>query len=94
MIAGFGERRVEHARRAVGALQPMRHLEDAALARDALERGLAARVGHVLAEDDDARVARHFVFQRAVDRGDHRVGLALGRGRGVEGVRRRIGVGE
>ena len=41
-----------------------------------LERGLAAAVGDVLAEDHDARIARHLVLERAVDGGDHRVGLA------------------
>ena len=67
--------------RAEGALQAVRHLEDAALALHLGERRGVAGVGHVLAEDDDARVARHLVLQRAVDGGDHRVGLAVGLGR-------------
>ena len=50
-------------------------------------------VGDVLAEHDDARVARHLVLHRAVDGRDHRVGLAFGRGRRREGVRGRIDVG-
>ena len=63
-------------------LQSVRDLEDAALARDVRQRRDLARVGDVFAEDDDARIARHLVLQRAVDGGDHRVGLALGlRGR-------------
>ena len=60
------------------ALQAVRDLEHAALAGHAFERRLAAAVGDVLAEDDDARVARHLVLQRAVDRRDHRVRLAFG----------------
>ena len=84
------ERRVEHAIAAEGALQPVRDLEDAALARDRCERVGAAAIGDVLAEDDDARIARHLVLERAVDRGDHRVGLAFGRQRRRERVRRRI----
>ena len=40
---------------------------------DASASGSAA-VGDVFAEHDDARVARHLVFQRAIDRRDHRVG--------------------
>ena len=89
---GLGERRVEHAVAAERPLQAVRDLEDAALALHSLERLGAAAVGDVLAEDDDARVARHLVFQRAVDGRDHRVRLAFGlRGR-VEGGRRRVDV--
>ena len=62
----------------------MRHLEDAALARDDAQRFLVTDVGHVLPEDDDARIVSHFVFERRVDRGDHRVGLALRRRLGRE----------
>ena len=75
---GFGERRVEHAIGAVGLLQAVRHLEHAALAGHVRQRRRLARVRDVLAEHDDARVPRHFVLQRAVDRADHRVGLAFG----------------
>ena len=79
---------------AEGALQAVRDLEDAALALHVLERCLAAAVGDVLAEHDDARVARHLVLQRAVDRRDHRVGLALAAAAAVlERRRRRIDVG-
>ena len=80
---GFGERRVEHAIVAVEPLQAVRELEDAAFAGHERQRVFLAGVRDVLAEDDDARVARHLVFQRAVDRRDHRVRLALG-------VRRRL----
>ena len=70
MMAGFGERRVEHAVAAERALQAVRDLEDATLARHASTAHPArAAVGDVLAEHDDARVARHLVFQRAIDRG-------------------------
>ena len=91
--AGLGDRRVEDAVVAVQPLQPVRDLEDAALARDDRERLLAAGVGDVLAEDDDARIARHLVLQRAVDRRDHRVGLAFGLGGVSNAARRRIDVG-
>ena len=40
-------------------------------------------VGDVLAEYDDARVARHLVLQRAVDRRDHRVAACRPARRGV-----------
>ena len=51
---------------AVQPLQAVRHLEHAALAgRPSASASLAAGVGDVLAEDDDARVARHLVLQRA-----------------------------
>ena len=59
---GFGQRRVEDAVAAVEPLQAVRHLEHAALAGDQRQRLLAARVRDVLAEDDDARIARHLVL--------------------------------
>ena len=60
---GFGERRVEDAVGAELLLQAGGELEDAALAFDlALAQLLiAAGVGHIFAEDDDARVAAHLV---------------------------------
>ncbi len=89
---GFGDRRVEHAIVAELPLQPMRHLEDTALAIHRLQRVVAAGIGDVFAKYDDAGVARHFVSERAIDQADHGVGLALGmRGR-VERRRRRIDV--
>ena len=51
--------------RAELALQVGGDLEDAALALDLVEALLARAVGDVLAEDDDARVARHLVVQAA-----------------------------
>ena len=75
---GLGERRVEDAVVAVEPLQAVRQLEHAALARTSGSASSLADVRHVLAEDDDARVARHLVLQGAVDRRDHRVGLAFG----------------
>ena len=77
---GLGKRRVEHARAAVEPLQPVRDLEDATLAGTERERLFAAGVRHVLAEDDDPRVAGHLVLQRGVDGRHHRVGLAVVRG--------------
>ena len=88
----FGERRVEDAIVAVQALQPVRDLEDAAFAGDDVQNLRAAGVGDVFAEHDDARIARHLVLERAIDRADHRVGLAVRRGGGVERRRRRIHV--
>ena len=89
---GFGERRVEHAVGAVDALQPVRDLEHAALAGHVRQRAFAAAVGDVLAEDDDARVDRHFVLQRAIDGRHHRVGLAIDIRVAVEPIRGRIDV--
>ncbi len=61
--------------RAELALEVGRDLEDAALALDLVEVLLARHVGHVLAEDDDARVALHLLVQAAVDEIDHRAGV-------------------
>ena len=74
-------------------LQAVGDLEDAALALDLVEARLAGAVGHVLAEDDDARVARHLVAQAGVEQVDHRLGVALGDGLGGEAARGRIDVG-
>ena len=90
--AGFGERRVEHPIVAVQTLQAVRQLEDAALARHDRQRFLAAGFRDVLAEHDDARIARHLVLERAIDRRHHRVGLALRLRRRLEGARRRVDV--
>ncbi len=76
---GFRNRRVEHPVVAKRALETVGDLEDAALARHELQCLAAAGVGDVLAEDHDARVARHLVLEGPVDGGHHRVGLALGR---------------
>ena len=89
----FRQRRVEDAGAAERALQAVGDLEDAPLAGDRLERRLAAGVGDVFAEDHDPRIARHLVFQRAVDGRDHRVGLPFGRRVGVERGRRGIDIG-
>ena len=74
-------------------LQAVGDLEDAALAGHRRQRVRSAAVGHVLAEDDDPRVARHLVLERAVDGRDHRVGSALGRRLGGEGAGGGIDVG-
>ena len=52
-------------------LQAVGDLEDAALALDLGEARFARAVGHVLAEDHDARVARHLVVQARVEQVDH-----------------------
>ena len=62
----------------------MRQLEDAPLAFDERQRFSLAGIRHILAEDDDAGVAGHLVFERPVDGLDHRVGLAFGPRRRVE----------
>ena len=49
---GFGERRIEDAVAAERALQPVRRLEHAALARHLVEDVGRAGVGDVLAEHD------------------------------------------
>ena len=72
----LGERRVEDAVAAETPLEPVRHLEDATLALHLCEGFLARRVGHVLAEHDDARVPLHLVAQAAVDEVYHRQLLA------------------
>ena len=89
----FGQGRVEHPGRAERTLQPVGDLEHPPFARHLLERGLAAAVRDVLAEHDDAGLARHLVLEGAVDRGDHRVGLAGWHGWRVERLGRRIDVG-
>ena len=55
----------------------MRRAEDAALALDVREHGLA-RVGDVLAEHTDALVFCHLLVQRALDRLAERDDLAVG----------------
>ena len=57
------------------------------------QRVLAAAVRHVFAEHDDARVARHLVLQRAIDRRDHRVRACLLALPASRTLRRRIDVG-
>jgi hypothetical protein len=71
----------------------VRDLEHAAFASDDLQRLLVAHVGDVLAEHDDARVPRHLVLERGVDRGHHGVGLALRLRLGREVAGRRIDIG-
>src|SRR6266511_1562123 len=74
--AGLGERRVVDALAPQRALQAPRHLEHAALPLHVLEVPLAADVGHVLAEHENAPVARHLVLEAAVQEIDHRRGIA------------------
>ncbi len=55
----LGQRRVDHALAAEAIEQPVGGAEHAAVVR------------HVLAEDDDALVARHLLVERGVDRLHH-----------------------
>ena len=75
---GLGERGVVDAVVAELALQAVGHLEDATLAGHQRLRLRFTAIGDVLAEDQDARVARHLVSERAVDGRHHRIGLAVG----------------
>ncbi len=79
---GFGERGVEDAAGAEFALQAGGELEDSPFAFDLLvgEVFLAGAVGDIFAEDDDARVAAHFVVEAGVDEVGHGAGGRL-RGR-------------
>ena len=76
---GLGQRGVEDATGAVPALQVVGDLEDAALALDLVQAVLPGAVRHVLAEDDDARIAGHLVVEARVEQVHHRLrGPALG----------------
>ena len=83
---GFGEWRVVDALAPELALQAPGDLEDPALPLHFLEVLLAAGVGHVFAEDDDARLARHLVLKACIEQIHHRGGIAceLGVVLGVE----------
>ena len=74
---GLRNRRVKHPVRAEFDLQPGRELEDAALALDhfLLEIFLAAAVGDIFAENDDALVAPHLVAQGGIDQVGHGFGV-------------------
>ena len=72
----LGERRIENASSAKFSLQVRRHLEHAAFAFDAFEIFFTRAIGHVLAKDDDTRVAFHLFVHAAVDEIDHRAGVA------------------
>src|SRR5277367_7200084 len=76
----LGQRRIEGAVAAEFGLQARRQLKDAALALDQslTQILLAAAVGHVLAKDDDARIAPHLVLQAGVDEIRHRPFLRIG----------------
>ena len=84
---------------AVGAelrLQAAGEFEDAALALECA-RGkvlVAAGVGHVFAEDDDARVASHFVAKRRVDAVGHGAVDAVRIGGGLRRVEFGCGIEE
>ncbi len=70
---GFGEGRVPAAVGAEFGLQAGGELEDAALAFElaGAERFVAGGVGYVFAEDYDALVAAHLVFEAVVDELGH-----------------------
>ncbi len=70
-------------------------LEDTTLALYLCQSFFAAGVSHVLAVDDDARVAAHLVVQAGVDKVGHgarRGGLGVGRHHGLGRERRAGGV--
>ena len=73
---GLGQRRIENACRAEFTLQIGGDLKHAAFAFDLFEILFARAVGDVLAKDDDARVALHLLVHAAVDKIDHRAGVA------------------
>ena len=81
------------ARAAKLPLQPVRDFEDAALALDLAQIAFVAAVGHVLAKNQDARVARHLVLQAGVDEVDHGLGLAMKLGWMIELLGGRIDAG-
>ena len=68
----------------------MRDLEDATLAFDLVELVFVAAIGHVFAEDHDARIARHLVPQAGVDLVHHGPWLAVEFRRVVELVGSRV----
>ena len=68
----------------------MRRLENAALALHLPEVLFAAAIGHVLAEDDDVRIAPHLLRQREVDLVHHGARIAGKLRRCGEGIRRGI----
>ena len=73
----FGDRRIEHAARAVLALQARSGLEDAALPFHVGQIFDAAAVRDIFSEDYDALVAGHFVEQRGRDDFNHRFWMAV-----------------
>ena len=72
----LGQRRVEDPVGAELGLQAGGELEDSALPLDLVQRGFAAGVGHVLAEDDYAGIASHLIVEAGVDQIGH--GARLG----------------
>src|SRR6185437_9220447 len=66
---GLGQRRIEDSVRAKLRLERGGELEDAAFALDQVlaQVVLAGAIRHVLAKDEDARVAAHFILQAKVD---------------------------
>ena len=90
---GFGQRRIEDARRAESPLQSPGGFEYAALALHVGQVLLAAAIGHVLAENHDARVALQFIGQRGGHHLDHGLDLAGKSRLGFKRARARIDVG-
>src|SRR5271170_3523127 len=81
----LGQRRIEGAVAAEFGLQASRELEDTTLAlhQPFTQILFTAAVGHVLAKDDDARIAPHLVLQAGVDEIRHRPFLRVGGLRGL-----------
>ncbi len=74
---GFGERRIEHAVAAEFSLQAGSRFKDAALPFHFCELFFAAAVGDILAEHNDALIARHFVKQSGGNHFDHCFRIAV-----------------
>src|SRR5687768_194482 len=90
----FGEWRIEYANTAKLSLQVRSNFEYAALAFHFSEKLFARAIGDVLAENNNARVARHFGMHGAIDQIDHRARITrkLSVVLGIEFFGRRIDV--
>ncbi len=73
---GFRQRRIKNALSAIFFLQPGGGFEYAALPFDLLQIFFAADVRHVLAKNENAFIAGHFVHQRCRNYFHHGLGLA------------------
>ena len=73
---GFGQWRIVDPPSAELFLQAPGHLEDPTLALEVIEMLLAADVGYILAENQDAGVAPHFFLEADVDQVNHRCRFA------------------
>src|SRR5579884_2170652 len=69
--AGLRKRRIEDAVGSISALESGRGLENAALPFHLLEILLAAGIGNILAEGENALIAGHFIHERCRHHLDH-----------------------